>query len=477
MPTLLTHRSSRGRLALAASILGSGMAFLDATAINVALPAIERDLQTGFAGLQWILNAYLLALASLVLPAGALGDRYGRRRVFLIGLAAFAAASVLCGLAPGTGVLVAARVLQGVSAALLVPASLAMVQGAFEPDDRSEAIGAWSGFSGLSTIVGPILGGWFVDTASWRLVFLINPALALGAGYLAWRWMPESRDERRRGLDPAGTVAAAAGLGGIVFALIEGPDTGWTHPMVAVPGLAGAASLAAFVAIERRVRDPMFPLGFLTRMRFAGVTAASVPLYFSLGGVMFLLALQLQRVLGYSALAAGASLAPVTLMLLVLSPLAGRLASRVGPRLPLTAGPLVAAAGVALLSRVEPGTSYAATVLPAVLVFGLGLGATVAPLTATALAALEDEHAGLASGVSNAVTRGAQLLAIAILPLAAGLAGIDRVGGEAFSAGFGRAMWIGAAVMVAGSLIALATIRGPLQPGDHDRGSSGARRE
>jgi EmrB/QacA subfamily drug resistance transporter len=460
----LRYRSARGRFALIASILGSGMAFVDATAVNVALPAIEADLRTGFAGLQWILNGYLLALASLVLPGGSLGDRYGRRRVFLAGLIGFTAASVLCGLAPTAGVLIGARVLQGIAAALLVPASLAMVQGAFEPDDRSEAIGAWSGFSGLSTIVGPLLGGWLVDAISWRLVFLINPLLAIAAGVMAWRWMPESKDERARRLDPWGTLAAAASLGGTVFALIEGPEMGWNHPTVFLCGLAGVVGLAAFVIIEQRVHDPMLPLGFLRRMRFAGVTMATVPVYFALGGVMFLLALQLQRVLGYSALAAGASLAPVTLMLLVLSPPAGRIASRIGPRLPMTAGPLVAAVGVALMSNVDAHATYAQTVLPAVLVFGLGLGFTVAPLTATAMAALEDQHAGLASGLSNAVTRAAQLLAISVLPLAAGIAGIDRVGGETFSEGFARAMWIGAAVMSAGGIIACATIRGPLQP-------------
>jgi len=460
----LRYRSARGRLALIASIVGSGMAFVDATAVNVALPAIDADLHTGFAGLQWILNGYLLALASLVLPGGSLGDRYGRRRVFLAGLIGFAAASLLCGLAPTAGVLIGARVLQGAAAALLVPASLAMVQGAFEPDDRSEAIGAWSGLSGLSTIVGPLLGGWLVDTISWRLVFLINPLLALAAGVMAWRWMPESKDESARRLDPWGTLAVAAGLGGTVFALIEGPEMGWSHPTVFLSGLAGVAGLAAFVVIEQRVQDPMLPLGFLRLTRFAGVTLATVPVYFALGGVMFLLALQLQRVLEYSALAAGASLAPVTLILLVLSPLAGRLASRVGPRLPMTAGPLIASVAIAMMSKIDAHATYAGTVLPAVLVFGLGLGFTVAPLTATAMAALDDEHAGLASGVSNAVTRAAQLLAISVLPLAAGIAGIGRVGGEAFSEGFARAMWIDAAVMSVGGIIAFATIRGPLQP-------------
>lgn len=462
----LRYQSARGRLALAASILGSGMAFLDSTAVNVALPAIEAELDTGFAGLQWIINAYLLALAALVLPCGALGDRLGRRRIFLIGLVWFGAASALCGAAPSGATLIAARAIQGIGAALLVPASLAMVQGAFVPEDRGPAIGAWSGFSGLSTIIGPLLGGWFVDAVSWRLVFLINPVLALVTALLAWRWVPESKDARPRRLDPAGTLAAAIALGGVVFALIEGPELGWTHPAIIGSGAAGLLGSAGFLIAEQRAADPMLPLAFFRRRRFAGVTAATVPVYFALGGVMFLLTLQLQRVLGYSALMAGASLAPVTLMLLVLSPPAGRLASRVGPRLPLTVGPLIAAAGVAAMSIIDAEASYVRHVLPGVLVFGLGLGLTVAPLTATAMAALEDAHAGLASGVSNAVTRAAQLLAISTLPLLAGLSGIERVGGERFSEGFARAAWIGAGIMCLGAAVAFATVRGRLHDGD-----------
>ena len=459
----LSFRSTQGRLALLGSILGSGMAFVDATAVNVALPAIESDLRTGFAGLQWVLNAYLLALAGLVLPGGSMADRFGRRRIFLAGVIWFAAASVLCGIAPTAGVLIAARVTQGIGAALLVPASLAMVQGAFEPEDRGQAIGAWSGFSALSTIVGPLLGGWFVDAISWRLVFLINPLLALATIVIALRWVPESKHARARHLDLAGAIAVTLGLGAIVFALIEGPVIGWTHMAVLGSGAAGIAAIVAFVIIEQRVADPTLPLDFFRRRRFAAVTAATVPIYFALGGSMFLFTLQLQRVGHYSALAAGASLVPVTLMLLVLSPPAGRLVSRRGPRLPMTAGPLVAAGGIALMSRLDAHTTYVGAVLPAILLFGLGLGFTVAPLTATAMAALDDEHAGLASGVSNAVTRVAQLLAISVLPLAAGLSGIQQVGGKAFSEGFHRAMWIGAAIMSVGALIAFVAIRGPLR--------------
>jgi EmrB/QacA subfamily drug resistance transporter len=460
---LLRYRSTHGRLVLIVSILGSGMAYLDSTAVNVALPAIETDLHAGFAGLQWILNGYLIALAALVLPGGSLGDRLGRRRIFLIGLTWFAAASIICGIAPSAAVLIGARVLQGIGAALLVPASLAMVQGTFEDEDRGQAIGAWSGFSGLTTIIGPLLGGWFADTFSWRLVFLINPLLALVTALLAWRWVPETREARARELDPAGALAAAIGLSGVAFTLIEGPHRGWSDSAVLTAGLVGLLGIGAFVMIEMRVRDPMLPLGFFRSVRFTGVTAATVLIYFALGGVMFLLTLQLQRVLGYSALAAGAALVPVTLMLLVLSPVAGRIASRMGPRLPMTAGPLVAAAGVAWMSGIDAGVTYVAAILPPALVFGLGLALTVAPLTATAMASLDDEHAGLASGVSNAVTRTAQLLAISMLPLMAGLSGITRVGGERLSAGFHQATWIGAAVLAGGAAIAVTTIRGPLR--------------
>ena len=436
------------------------MAFLDGTAVNVALPAIETDLHTGFAGLQWVLNGYLLALAALVLPGGSLADRFGRRRIFLTGVVWFAAASALCGIAPSIGFLIAARVMQGVGAALLVPASLALVQGSFHPENRSEAIGAWSGYSGLSTIIGPLLGGWFADAISWRLVFLINPILAVVTAFIVLRWAPESKDARARKLDVAGALTAMVGLGGVVYALIEGPDIGWNQPAILGAAATGVGGIIGFVIVELRSPDPMLPLGFFRRARFSGVNAASILIYFALGGVMFLLTLQLQQVLGYSALAAGASLIPVTLLVLVLSPLAGRLASRAGPRLPMTAGPLIAAAGMAMMSRIGAGATYSGTILPAVVVFGLGLGLTVAPLTATAMSALDDEHAGLASGVSNAVTRMAQLLAISVMPFVAGLSGLDMVGGGAFSEGFRRATWIGAAIMAAGALVAAATVGG-----------------
>jgi EmrB/QacA subfamily drug resistance transporter len=465
------YRSAAGRLTLLATIVGSGMAYLDSTAVNVALPALDRDLRAGFAGLQWILNGYLVALAALVLPGGSLGDRFGRRKIFLVGACWFAVASLLCGIAPTAAALIASRVLQGAGAALLVPASLAVLQSAFDPRDRARAIGAWSGFSGLTTIVGPLLGGWFADTVSWRLVFLINPALAVATVLLTIRWVPESRDRHRRNLDPAGAAAMAAGLSGISFAAIEGPALGWTSRPVLLVGALAIAGIAAFVAIERTVRDPMLPLRFFRRRQFTGVSLTTLLVYFALGGVMFLLTLQLQRVVGYSALAAGAALAPVTLLLLALSPTAGRLASRYGPRLFMTAGPLLAACGMAMMSKIQAGTTYVQGMLPAIGVFGAGLALTVAPLTAAAMAALDEEHAGLASGVSNALTRAAQLLAVSLLPLGAGLAG-GGVDGPGFSHGFARAAWIGAAVMAAGGFVALVTVRAGFQSGNHSAGAT-----
>lgn len=437
------------------------MAFLDSTAVNVALPAMGEELGGGFAGLQWIVNAYLLSLASLVLLGGALGDRYGRRRMFVIGVIAFGIASITCGAAPDLVSLIVARGVQGVAAALLVPSSLSMLQGAFAPEDRGRAIGAWSGFSGLSTILGPLVGGWLVDAVSWRLVFAINPLFAIITAIVAVRAVPETRadDPTQARLDLRGSALAVLGFAAIVFALIEGPERGWTSTVVSAAAVIGLLAIVAFIAWEHRCPSPMVPPQIFRSRAFTGVNATTALVYFVLGGAFFLLTLQLQRVLEYSAFEAGASLAPVTLLLLVLSPLAGRAADRIGPRIPMTVGPIVAAVGLAMLSGVEPGASYTRSILPGVIVFGTGLGITVAPLTAAALSALPDRQAGLASGVNNAVTRVAQLLAIPLLPLAAGIAGIERVGGAAFSAGFGRAMWVGAGVLVAGAVVAAFTVQ------------------
>ncbi|HEX5041396.1 MAG TPA: MFS transporter [Candidatus Polarisedimenticolaceae bacterium] len=447
----------RGRGALLASILGSGMAFLDGTAVNLALPAIGDDLGTGFAGFQWIVNGYMLTFASLVLIGGALGDRFGPRRVFELGVVVFGAMSAACGLVPGTLGLIVTRLAQGVGAALLVPNSLALVQASFVPGDRSRAIGTWSGLSGLATLLGPLLGGWLIATVSWRAIFLINPVIALGTLWATRRFVPPCVPTSREPIDVAGSVTAALGLGGIVYALIEGPHQGWPPEAVGA-GAAGLALLAAFLLVERRAAHPMLPLRYFRIRAFAGANATTLIVYAVLSGVFFLLGLQLQRVVGYSPLAAGASTLPITAMLFFLSPRAGRLAGRIGPRVPMTLGPIVAACGVALFSRVGAGASYLTEVFPGILVFGLGLGLTVAPLTSAAMGALPDGHAGTASGVNNAVARLAALLAVTLLPLAAGLSGIGTVGGSAFSDGFVRAMWIGAVSMAMGGVVAWLTV-------------------
>jgi len=447
----------QGRGALLATILGSGMAFLDMTAVNLALPAIGDDLGTGFAGFQWVVNGYMLTFGALLLIGGALGDRFGRRRIFELGVVLFAVTSLACGLVPGTLGLILARVAQGVAAALLVPTSLALVQSTFVPEDRGRAIGTWSGLAGLATVLGPLLGGWLIRSVSWRAVFLINPVLAGATLWAARRYLPQSSPDSQHPLDLAGAVTAALGLGGVVYALIEGPDLGWPPAAVAA-GAAGLVLLAVFLMVEARARHPMLPLRYFRIRAFAGVNATTLLVYAVLSGVFFLLGLQLQRVVGYTPLAAGAATLPITVMLLFLSRLSGSLADRIGPRLPMTVGPLIAAGGVALFSRVLAGASYVTGILPGVLVFGLGLGLTVAPLTSAAMNALPEGHAGTASGVNNAVARLAGLLAVSLLPLAAGVSGVGEVGGAAFSAGFVRAMWIGAGTMILGGVVAWLTV-------------------
>lgn len=445
---------------LAATVLGSGMAFLDGTVVNVALPAIARDLDTGLAGLQWVLDAYLLTLGALLLLGGALGDRYGRRRVFEVGLVAFSAASALCGLAPNLGSLVVARAVQGVGGALLVPGSLALLSASFAPDDRGPAVGAWSGLAGAFSALGPFLGGWLVDAVSWRLVFLINLPVAALTLWIVRAHVPESRDPaatRGGRLDVPGAAAATVGLAGVVFALIEGTAHGVSAPVV-LAGLVGAGALAAFPLLERAQAQPLVPLELFRSRQFSGANATTLAVYGAFAGALFLFVVHLQQGLGYSALEAGSAMLPVTVLLLLLSAPAGRLGQRIGPRLPMTVGPLVAGAGLLALSGVRPGTSYATGVLPGVLVFGAGLALTVAPLTAAVMASVEERHLGVGSGVNNAVARVAGLLSVALLPLAAGLSGVDP-GEPAFAAGVGDALRLSAAVCAAGGLVAFASVR------------------
>lgn len=441
--------TAAGRGVLAAAVLGSGVAFLDATVVNVALPAIGEDLDTGLRGLQWVLDGYLLTLGALLLLGGSLGDLFGRRRMFLAGLASFSVASALCGLAPSTGFLVAARVLQGAAGALLVPGSLAMLSASFRPDDRSEAVGAWSGLAGVTTAVGPFAGGWLVDGVSWRLVFLVNLPLAALAALAALRWVPESRDTDGAGRpDWAGAVLATVGLAGVVFALIER-----SGPAVVVAGVTGAAALVAFPLVERRRARPLVPPTLFRSRQFLGANLTTLTVYAALGGALFLVAVDLQTVLGYSALEAGAALLPITLVLLALSARAGRLARRTGPRLPMTVGPLVAGGGLLLLSGMEPGEPYVTAILPGVFVLGLGMAATVAPLTSAVLAAVDEHHVGVASGFNNAVARVGGLLAVAILP---GLAGVEA--GPGFHEGVVTALRISAGLAAVGGLASLVLV-------------------
>ena len=454
----LSLASADGRWLVAATVLGSALAGIDATVVNVALPAIGEDLDAGFATLQWVVTAYALTLASLILLGGVLGDRFGRRRVFVVGVVWFAVASLLCGLAPSAGLLVAARALQGVGGALLTPGSLAMLQASFTGEDRGRAIGAWSGLGGVATAAGPFVGGWLVDVASWRWVFLVNAPLAALVVWIAWRHVPESRDPAAGGrVDAAGALLGALALGGLTWALLGAGDRGAATTVLAVAVAVGAAT--AFVVVERRVEHPVLPLAPFREPQFAAANAVTFLVYGGFGAVFLLLVVQLQVVSGFSPLAAGTAMLPVTVVMLLLSSRSGALAARVGPRRQMAVGPVVCAAGVLLMLRVGPGASYATDVLPAVLVLGLGLATMVSPLTATALAAAPPEHSGLASGVNNAVARTAGLVAVAAVPALAGLRGRVYDDPAAFDAGFGTALVVSAVVLVAGGLLAAAVVR------------------
>lgn len=450
-----------GRWVILAAVLGSGMAMLDATVVNVALPTLGSDLGAGLDGLQWTLNGYTLTLASFILLGGSLGDRFGRRRVFVIGTIWFAVASLLCGFAPSVSWLVAARALQGVGGALLTPGSLAMIAALFQGEERGRAIGVWSGLGGLAGALGPFLGGWLVGSVGWRWVFFINLPVAAAVVFVAQRHVPETSDPNASPhIDIAGATLGIVGLAGITYALVEAGDRG----LDAVSGAAGAVGIAAlvgFVLTERRSSHPMLPLDLFSSMQFSVANLFTFVVYAALGGVFFLLVLNLQIVAGFSAIGAGAALLPITALMLVLSGPAGALNEKIGPRVPMTLGPAVSAGGLLLMSRIGANASYLGDVLPAVSVFGLGLALTVAPLTATVLGAADASHAGIASGVNNAVARAASLLAVAVLPLAASLRGDDYQQPDRFAAGFRMAMQICAALLAGGALLAALTIRRP----------------
>ncbi|MGW1882832.1 MFS transporter [Streptomyces sp. NPDC001970] len=445
--------SATGRWVVLTTVLGSTMALLDSTVVNIALPHIGDDLGADLAELQWIINAYLLTLAGLILLGGALGDRYGRRRVFVIGVVWFALASLACGLAPNAPVLIIARALQGVGGALLAPGSLAIIQASFHPDDRPRAVGLWSGFGGVGAAVGPFVGGWLVDGPGWRWVFLLNVPLAALCVPIALRHVPETRDPAAHGrFDVLGAVLGALGLGLVTYGLI---DKSWWA------GAAGVLVGAAFVVVERRRSHPMLPPSIFASRQFTAVNVVTVCVYAAFSGFFFLAALQLQVVSGYTALAAGTALLPTTVLMLLFSARSGELAEKIGPRIPLTVGPLLCAAGMLLMLRVGADASYVADVLPATAVLGLGMVTLVAPLTATVLASVDTARAGIASGVNNAAARAAGLLAVAALPLLAGMGPEAYRVPEEFAATFRRAMPMCAGALVLGAVIAWATVRRP----------------
>jgi EmrB/QacA subfamily drug resistance transporter len=463
------------RLTLWAAILGSAVVFMDGTIVNVALPAIREDLDSGLAAQQWIVEAYLLTLGALLLVGGSLGDRLGRRRIFMVGLAGFGATSALCAIAPSAEALIAARALQGAAGSLLVPSSLALITSTFSSEERGAAIGSWTAWTGIAFVVGPLGGGALIEFVSWRWVFAINVPLVIATLLLA-REIPESRDEEMEGrIDYLGALLASLGLAGPVFALIEQPTYGWGDPVVFVPLIAGIALLAAFVWHERRTRYPMLPLELFRSRNFAIGNVATLMIYGGLGAATFFVTIFLQQVAGFTAIAAGLSLVPLTIIMALLSRRWGALSDRIGPRLLMGCGPIVAGIGLIWMGRLRADVNYVTDLLPGILVFGLGLSATVAPLTNTVLGAVPQHHAGVASGVNNQVSRVAALLAIAVVgavvagvfasepgvgdaePLSGGSPAVVDASVSAYRAGLG----LGGSLVVLGGVISLIGIVNP----------------
>jgi EmrB/QacA subfamily drug resistance transporter len=458
----LRLKSARGRWVVTATVLGSGMAALDATVVGIALPAIGRDFHASVASLQWVVDAYTLTLAGLLLLGGTLGDSYGRRKMFQVGTVWFAVASLLCGLAPSVGVLIAARALQGVGGALLTPGSLAILQASFAEDDRSAAIGAWSGLGGMATAIGPFLGGWLIGAVSWRLVFYINLPLAVAVVAIAARHVPETKAPGPvPRLDVWGAICISGALAGITYGLIAASSYGWGSVPVLVPLAVGVVLLGLFILVEAREPQPMLPLEVFRSRQFTAANAVTFVVYAALGGLLFLVPVVLQVAHGYSPVEAGVALLPVTFIMLALSARSGALAARIGPRLQMSVGPLVLAVSLALFTRIGGSGDYLTAVLPGVLVFGFGVAIMVAPLTATALSAAPADHAGIASAVNNDVARAAGLIAVAVLPAVAGIRGDSYLHPAVLAADFKKAAWIAAVFCAAGGILAAVTIRNP----------------
>ena len=450
----------RRTLTLVAAILGSGIALLDGTIVNVALPAIENDVGGGLAGQQWVVNAYLLTLGSLILLGGSLGDVYGERRIFALGIASFGVASVLCALAPTIETLVVARALQGLTSALLTPASLALIATTFADEkERGAAIGTWTAWVGIAAVIGPLVGGWIVDVTTWRWIFGVNvPFVLLTLVLISVAVEADERQKRRkRRMDGVGAMLAAVGLAGPVFALVEQPSRGWLDPVVLAALIGGAALLMAFVLWELRAPDPMLPCGFFARRNFTFANVETLLVYAGLSSLFFFLTIYLQQVAGYSALASGVVGLPVTVILFALSRRFGALSARFGPRAFMGAGPLLAAAGVLLLVRIGTDVNFVTDLFVPMLLFGLGLSITVAPLTATVMADARRGDSGIASGVNNAVARVAGLLGIAVV----GVAVAGRSGTELDLDGFRVGMLLTAALIGGGGAVGLFGIRNP----------------
>jgi EmrB/QacA subfamily drug resistance transporter len=448
-----------GRWVLTAAVLATSMAMLDSTVVNVALPSLGRDLGATVAGLQWTVTGYVLTLAAFLLLGGSLGDRFGRRRVFVIGVLWFTVASMLCAAAPSIGFLVGARALQGMGGALMTPGSLALLAATLHPDDQGRAIGAWAGLGAAATALGPLLGGWLVSTLSWRWVFWINVPSAVVVVLVALRHIPESDNpSAARRIDLPGAMLGALGLGGVTYALIAVPDRG-ASPLVLTCAVLGIAALVGFLVTERRTREPMVPLSIFASVGFRVVNLVTFFVYAAHGVLMVFLVLTLQQQAGFVPAAAGSATIPFTVIMFAFSARMGALGQRVGPRVPMTVGPLLVAVGDLVLTRVSRDTSYVTDVLPGVILLGVGMTATVAPLTATALASVPSGTSGVASGINNAVARTAGLLAVAVAPLLVGLRGEQYQDPVAVGRAFDRAMVLCAALTVVGALTSFAGLR------------------